>query len=55
MAADTNLAARTPSVRKKPYAPPRLRNYGRFSDIVQGKGGIKQEPGGPQTGPRSRA
>ena len=44
-----------PLVRKKPYVPPRLTRYGRFTDIVQGKGGVKQEPGGKQAGPRSRA
>ena len=42
-------------VRKKPYVPPRLTRYGRFTDIVQGKGGVKQEPGGKPGGPRSRA
>jgi hypothetical protein len=40
--------------RKGTYAPPRLVSYGRFADIVQGQGGVKQEPGGPKAGPRSR-
>jgi hypothetical protein len=46
--------APAPVVRKKPYVPPRLTRYGRFADIVQGLGGIKQEPGGPRAGPKSR-
>jgi hypothetical protein len=41
--------------RKADYAPPRLVSYGRFADIVQGQGGVKQEPGGAKAGPRSRA
>ena len=41
-------------VQKKLYVPPRLTRYGRFTDIVQGRGGIKVEPGGPQAGPKSR-
>jgi hypothetical protein len=40
--------------RKKPYVSPRLTRYGRFADIVQGRGGVKMEPGGPQAGPKSR-
>jgi hypothetical protein len=43
---------RAPQSRKKPYVPPRLTQYGKFKDIVQGAGGNKNEPGG---GNRSRA
>ena len=39
---------------RKPYVPPRLTQYGRFADLVQGRGGINTEPGGPQAGPKSR-
>jgi hypothetical protein len=48
---------RTPRAgqKKKRYTAPRLIRYGRFTDLVQGKGGVKAEPGGKQAGPRSRA
>ena len=37
---------RVPVAPKKPYVPPRLTNYGKFKDIVQGGGGTRNEPGG---------
>ena len=37
---------RAPVHRKKPYAPPRLTQHGKFKDIVQGGGGTRNEPGG---------
>jgi hypothetical protein len=51
-----NVPAKTPTAgrAKKTYARPRLVSHGRFTDIVQGTGGVKAEPGGPKGGPRSR-
>jgi hypothetical protein len=40
-----------PSPKKKPYTPPRLTEFGRFTDIVRGTGGNKADGGGR---PRSR-
>lgn len=54
MAASMKPLVHSPPVRKKQYAPPRLIRHGRFADIVQGKGGVKAEPGGKAAGPRSR-
>jgi hypothetical protein len=45
---------RTPRVthtRKKSYVAPRLTQYGKFKDLVQGAAGNKQDPG---QGNRSR-
>jgi len=45
-------ASRPQPQTKKPYTPPRLTKYGKFKDLVQGKGGKKGDPGGVN---RSRA
>ena len=51
-----DVPAKTPTAgrAKKTYARPRLVSHGRFTDIVQGQGGVKNEPGGPKSGVRSR-